>query len=277
MSTRVEALETQVAPKSSDKESREIISGLTPLTREEEMAAVRKAQLGDEGSFSRLYEQYRPRVYNYVFARVENFQDAEDVTQEVFLNMASALPRFEFKKDIPFSAWVFRIAHNETVSFRRKEITEDESALKNKPQQDLFSNPPDIVEIRVLAQQALKAASKLSEKQKRVIYLRLIEGLSVSETAQMMGIEKGNVRTVQHKAIARLREILATDGFRDILRTTDQHRNETSTKQKIAFELIEAGTPVEEVVAHLGLARSTLRNYYYKELRLHRLRQRTGV
>ena len=76
-----------------------------------EESLVRRAQQHDHEAFAQLYEEYFDKIYRYVTLRIGNETEAEDVTQQVFLNALQSIPSFKWK-GIPFSAWLFRIAHN---------------------------------------------------------------------------------------------------------------------------------------------------------------------
>ena len=84
-----------------------------------ERQLVDVAKTGDEKALSELYSSYFPRVYRYILARTGNVNDAEDLTEEVFLRMLNAIERFQWR-EAPFSAWLFRIAHNAVISQRRR-------------------------------------------------------------------------------------------------------------------------------------------------------------
>lgn len=172
-----------------------------------ERLLVDAARAGEEHALSELYTLYFPRVYRYILARTGNPYDAEDLAEEVFMRMLEAIERFQWR-EAPFSAWLFRIAHNAVISYRRK----DGARGRASPLSDglaLDSQGPDeLVENRLALNEVMLAAEKLPEAQRQVIALRFAAGLSVAETARAMGKGEGNVKVIQHKAIARLREMM---------------------------------------------------------------------
>ena len=90
-----------------------------PIPPEVERATVDRARTGDQSALADLYDWYMPRVYRYAVARVGNVAEAEDLTEEVFLKMLGAIGEFRWR-DVPFSSWLFRIAHNHIAThFRR--------------------------------------------------------------------------------------------------------------------------------------------------------------
>jgi RNA polymerase sigma-70 factor (ECF subfamily) len=173
-----------------------------------ERAIVDAAKTGDEAALAELYNLYFPRVYRYILARMGNPYDAEDLTEEVFLRVLDAIERFQWR-EAPFSAWLFRIAHNAVISQRRKEGARGRSSPLSEALAVDSQGPEEMVENRLALNEIMKAAETLPEAQRRVISLRFAAGLTVAETARAMGKGEGNVKVIQHKAIAKLREMLA--------------------------------------------------------------------
>ncbi len=171
-----------------------------------ERAIVDAARAGDEAALAELYKLYFPRVYRYILARMGNPYDAEDLTEEVFLRVLDAIERFQWR-EAPFSAWLFRIAHNAVISQRRKEGARGRSSPLLEALPVDSQGPEEMVENRLALNEIMKAAETLPEAQRRVIGLRFAAGLTVAETARAMGKGEGNVKVIQHKAIAKLREI----------------------------------------------------------------------
>lgn len=176
---------------------------------EEEKDLVRRAQKGDRSAFALLYERYFERVYRYLVARLSNPTEAEDLAQEVFLRVLEALPRFRFRGP-PFSAWIFRIAHNLVVDRYRRtghagEVLPLDTVLGLPSGQDVPAQA-----ILALEAQALGAAlARLTEAQRQVLLLRFVAGLSVRETAQAMGKSENAVKALQHAGLLALRRHLA--------------------------------------------------------------------
>lgn len=172
-----------------------------------ERLVVDAARTGSEAALSELYTLYFPRVYRYILARTGNSYDAEDLTTEVFMKVLEAIERFEWR-EAPFSAWLFRIAHNAVISQRRKDGARGRSAPLNEGLAQDSRGPDELVENRLALNEIMDAAQKLPEAQRQVIALRFGAGLSVAETARAMNKGEGNVKVIQHKAIAKLREMV---------------------------------------------------------------------
>ena len=176
----------------------------------DEQAVVTAAQRGDQSALSDLYEHYFPRVYRYVASRLGNTEDAEDVTEEIFLRLIDNLGTFTFR-GLPFGAWVFRIARNELVSHVRRQKVRSATAPLTEFIPD--SAPDHVLEIETQFTIAIvrQAAEKLPEAQRQVIALRFGAGLSVAETAKALKKTENNVKVLQHKAIARLQTLVRRD------------------------------------------------------------------
>lgn len=166
---------------------------------------VDAARAGDEKAMSELYELYFPRVYRYILARTGNQYDAEDLAEEVFMRVLEAIERFQWR-EAPFSAWLFRIAHNALISQRRRDSARGRSAPLSDDLAGNSAGPDELVANRMVLNDVMVAAQRLPEAQRQVIALRFAAGLSVAETARAMGKGEGNVKVIQHKAIAKLRE-----------------------------------------------------------------------
>ncbi len=167
---------------------------------------IQKAVGHDPNAFGRLYDMYVDRVYRHVYYRVGNVDDAEDLTQQVFLKAWQAIGRYK-KTASPFLAWLMTISHNLVVDFYRTrkdktyleaEITADDSALR----------PERVTEARFEQQRLRRAILQLHGDQQQVILLRFVEGYRNSEIASLLGKSEGAIRVILHRALARLRQIL---------------------------------------------------------------------
>jgi len=179
-----------------------------PIPLEVERDAVDRARTGDQQALADLYDWYMPRVYRYTVARVGNVAEAEDLTEEVFLKMLGAIGGFRWK-DVPFSSWLFRIAHNHIAShFRRSAQRGGPSSELTEDMIDFRETPASVVEQRITLEEVRRAAELLPEAQREVIALRFAVGLSIAETAKTLGKREGNVKALQHKAVAKLQRML---------------------------------------------------------------------
>lgn len=182
-----------------------------PLNREgcqvqQEESLVRRAQQRDQEAFAQLYEEYFDKIYRYVVIRIGNKAEAEDLTQQVFLNALRSISSFKWK-GVPFSAWLYRIAHNLVVDFLRKRAKHTTDSLDGSEAVS-GSNPQLEVERKVDIERLLLATQRLTKLQHEVISLRFSGELSIAEAAKIMGKSQGAVKALQHSALAALRKTL---------------------------------------------------------------------
>ena len=178
--------------------------------------AVSLAVTGNTEAFTYLYEQNVARIYNYIFYRVGSEVDAEDITARVFHKAFDHIDRYE-EKGIPFSAWLYRIAHNLTANWyrdtRRKKEVSLEDQLDLPHQGDL---PERAVEQNQEKDLLLKAIRRLPQDRQQLILLKFLEDLSNAEIAIIMGRTEGAVKSLYHRSLLSLREEF------DILNTSHQ-------------------------------------------------------
>ena len=175
---------------------------------------VRAAQEGNLSAFGQVYEAYYLRVYRYAAARVGQGAEAEDVAQEVFVKALGSLHKFTFTGP-PFAAWLFRIAHNLIID-RARHMKAASAATSGPPAplDDALSlaGGENVEEqaIRSLDMEAVREAlGQVTQLQRQVIELRFIAGLSLAETAAVMGRKENAVKALQHSALGALRRRLA--------------------------------------------------------------------
>jgi len=173
-----------------------------------ERTTVDRARTGDQQALADLYDWYMPRVYRYVVARVGNPAEAEDLTEEVFLKMLGAISGFHWR-EVPFSSWIFRIAHNCIATHYRKSA--QRGGATSELSEDMLDGQPDLataVEERITMDEVRRASQMLPEAQREVIALRFAVGLSIADTAKALGKREGNIKALQHKAVAKLQKML---------------------------------------------------------------------
>lgn len=173
---------------------------------QDEQDLVHRAQNGDKEAFTELYEAYFGKLYRYVVVRIGNRAEAEDMTQQVFVKAYKSISSYRWR-GVPFSAWLFRIAHNLVVDFFRKEskrptVPLEESLMASN------DNVQQVVERRLDIERVMAATQQLTAAQREVISLRFAGGLAIAEVARVMGKNEGAVKALQHGAIAALRRVL---------------------------------------------------------------------
>jgi len=172
---------------------------------QDEKKLVERAQHHDQEAFAQLYEEHFDKIYRYVTLKIGNETEAEDMTQQVFLNALQSISSFKWK-GVPFSAWLFRIAHNQVVDYfrskKRTTVPLDESLASDN------NNPQLLTEQKLDIEQLILATKQLTEAQREVISLRFAGELSIAQVAKAMGKSQGAVKALQHSAIVALRKTL---------------------------------------------------------------------
>lgn len=174
---------------------------------QDEKNLVHKARQGDKEAFTELYESHFDKIYRYMVMKIGNKAEAEDMTQQVFIRAYESIGSYQWQ-GIPFSAWLFRIAHNQIVDFIRKASKKPTVPLDESLPIVGDSNPQMEVEVKLNMEQVTMAARQLTKAQREVISLRFAGGLSISEVASAMHKSEGAIKALQHSAILALRKAL---------------------------------------------------------------------
>lgn len=173
---------------------------------QDEQNLVRRAQQHDEEAFAELYEKYFDKIYRYISLKTGNRFEAEDMTQQVFINALSSISSFRWR-GLPFSSWLFRIAHNLVVDYFRKKTRQPVSSL-NESITASEDNPQKVIEQKMNIEQLELASKDLTPAQQEVIALRFAGELPIAQVARVMGRSEGAIKALQHSAIVALRKIL---------------------------------------------------------------------
>jgi len=163
------------------------------------------AQKGDTEAFGKIYDALVKPVYRYIYYRVDQ-HIAEDLTEETFLKVWQNLSKYKTGKH-PFSAWVFRIAHNLVCDYYRKNETSaeiDENLADTKHD----ASPTYQLNLKLNEVKLRKAINKLPENYQQVILLKYINEEENNIIAEVIGKSEGAVRTLQFRALEKLRSIL---------------------------------------------------------------------
>ncbi len=181
---------------------------------EDERSWVEKARAGDTEAVGWLYERYFERIHRYIYLKIGNPVDAEDITEQVFLKMLEAIGNFRWQGS-SFASWLFRIAHNLTVDYIRHHSRHQQVSLE--PVGDsLPSNGPDphdIAEQSDIGDHLKASISELTELQAQVINLKFASGLSNAEVAEIMNRTEGAIKALQYSALQNLNKLMALKGY----------------------------------------------------------------
>jgi len=168
------------------------------------LAAVARAKEGDADALRFLYLRYADNVYGYVCSIVRDEYEAEDVTQQIFAKVLTAVGRYE-PRVVPFSAWILRVAHNAAIDHvrTRRPLPLEEVHPPDATSDDGADSREQFADLRL-------ALDQLPPEQRDVIVLRFLVGLTPREIAERMGRSEDAVHGLQHRGRRRLRsEMLA--------------------------------------------------------------------
>jgi RNA polymerase sigma-70 factor (ECF subfamily) len=169
---------------------------------------VHRAQHGDAEAFGRLYDHYVTLVFRYVLHRVGDRAQAEDFTSETFVRALRRIDSLSFQgRDV--GAWLVTIARNIVRDHVKSSRFRLEVATADMRDADRATDgPEDAVVARLTNEQLLSCIRRLGSEQRECISLRFLHGLSVAETAAVMGKKDGAVKALQHRAVRRLGALL---------------------------------------------------------------------
>jgi len=164
---------------------------------------VAEAQMGEVLAFDELVERYYGRIYGLAYNMTSNREDAEDLVQEIFVKAYAALPRFRGKSS--FYTWIYRIAINKTINYRKKRNSQRMLSLDQFDQEiktdDLYhdltskGSPLRNLSLTELQKRLNKALQGLSEKHRAVVVLHDMQGIPHETIAKMVGASVGTVRS----------------------------------------------------------------------------------
>jgi len=171
-------------------------------------AMMTEAKDGDQQRLSRLFESYYPKVYRYMHVRVAHRELAEDLTSDVMLRVVRSLRSYH-DRGAPIEAWVYRIAANRL----RDHFREDRGCQTVRLNEAFVRAGRDGLAERVATWHDLRMAlSELTTPEQLALALRYGQGLSIEETAQVMGRSRQSIKGLCHRARVRLRGLLASEG-----------------------------------------------------------------
>ncbi len=167
------------------------------------------AQDGDREALEALYLLHFDRIYSYLHLSVGNRHDAEDLTTQTFLKMLEAIGRFRWQS-APFSAWLFRIAHNLSMDhFRATKRWQPEEEVP-EPAGAQESSAEDEALQSIGRKSMLRLIEDLSNEQQQVLTLKFVFNFSNGEAATILGKTEGAVKSLQHRALAALQKRISS-------------------------------------------------------------------
>lgn len=164
-----------------------------------------KAQAGSNQAIADIYNHYFERIYRFIFYRVSHKETAEDLTEDVFVKLFKNLRKLE--QHAAFEGWLFQIARNQVIDYYRSKrqvvpLEEIENTLEYE------TNIVDLVNLKTEQTVFIKLLKELNAEQQQVLKLKFFEDLENTTIAQIMGKTEGAIRVIQHRAIAKLKELV---------------------------------------------------------------------
>ncbi|MGQ9490327.1 MAG: sigma-70 family RNA polymerase sigma factor [Anaerolineae bacterium] len=171
-------------------------------------ALLERARQADPAALTALYDRYVNKIYSYVYHCVGSAELAEDITGQVFMRMLEAIKAGR-PWQTSFFGWLYRIAHNLVIDHYRERsrasfVDIDEAA----PVQAHEGDPFQSVETQMNKARLHAALALITEEQAQVITLRFLEGLSIAETAEIMGKTEGAIKALQYRAVLALKRVM---------------------------------------------------------------------
>jgi RNA polymerase sigma-70 factor (ECF subfamily) len=163
---------------------------------------------GDSEAFGVLYERYVTRIYNYIYYRIGSSYDAEDLTERVFMRALRHIGSYN-NRGLPFSAWLYRIAHNLVANWyrdnsRRKEIPLDDGIMTSHqssfPEQEVMHTEE--------REWLLQVIRKLPPDRQQLVILKFVDHLSNAEIGQIMSRTEGAIKSLYHRTLLTIRDEL---------------------------------------------------------------------
>lgn len=182
---------------------------------EDERSWVERARTGDPDAIGWLYERYFDRIYRYIYLKVGNPTEAEDITEQVFLKMIEAISKFQWQGST-FASWLYRIAHNQVVDTLRQHSRRSQTPLE--PVGDTLpsegDDPYEHAEWSDFRGHLKEALTHLTDLQAQVIMLKFGSEMSNAEVAAILDRTEGAVKALQYSALQNLQKLMILKDIR---------------------------------------------------------------
>lgn len=186
------------------------MNGSLPDSDPDESNLIARAK-ADEEAFGELYERYVERIHRYIFYRTGSDADAEDLTAKAFMKAWEHMGAYD-DRGLPFSAWLYRIAHNLVANWHRDRSRRQIISLEDLGQWQISDDGPELraamAEDKAMLERAI---SRLPSDRQELLALKFVDRLSNSEIGAIMGRSEGAVKSLYHRTLLSLREEIAPD------------------------------------------------------------------
>jgi RNA polymerase sigma-70 factor (ECF subfamily) len=178
------------------------------ICRDELSALIRQAKHDDEAAVEELCAYVYAHIYAFLYYRVSQPEDAEDLTSEVVLKIIKALKQQRGN----FHAWMYRIARNRLIDYYRQRAVRSEVSMNDIQPKEISKS--DDFSKRIMTKEKLRIGlEQLTDEQRQVIILKFIEGYANQEVADIVGKSVGAVKVLQFRALRALRAYFARRGY----------------------------------------------------------------
>ena len=181
---------------------------MADLNDDAQLVAAAKA---DPEAFGALYERYVKKIYSYLYYRTGNHHDAEDLTERVFQRAMLNIDRYT-SRGLPFSAWLYRIAHNLVANWHRDQRRRQMVPLDEVGAQDLAAMrsdaPEHLADSRQEQEELLQVVRRMPEERQQLLILKFVDHLSNAEIGLVMHRSEGAVKSLYHRTLLALRDDL---------------------------------------------------------------------
>jgi RNA polymerase sigma-70 factor (ECF subfamily) len=170
-----------------------------------------RAIAGDEEAFSVLYQENVKKIYSYIYYRTGNTNDAEDLTARVFQRALKHITKYKRTK-VPFSAWLYRIAHNLVANWHRDSKYKNELPIEDHAYlQSKLAAPEKQIEKQQDLEYLMGAIRKLQPDRQQLLILKYVEDMSNREVGIIMQKSEGAIKSLYHRTLKDLRDLIDRD------------------------------------------------------------------
>jgi len=172
----------------------------------DEVALINLART-DPDAFGVLYERYIDKIYNYVYFRVGSVDDAEDLTAKVFFKALKSIGSYKHM-GLPFSAWLYRIAHNLVANYHRDRARSKETSIEDLILPDTGKHTAPEQKMLQLQEHdfLLRVINDLNPQKRELILLKFVQNLSNEEIGVVLGKTEGAIKSLYHRTLLELRD-----------------------------------------------------------------------
>lgn len=181
---------------------------MSPLDTSADDSVLIERAKKDEEAFGQLYERYSQRIYQYIYYRTSSEDDAEDLTAKTFLRAWQHIGNYD-NRGVPFSAWLYRIAHNLVANWHRDNSRRKVISLDDLNRWQVNEDGPEATALLAEDRSALlRVVRRLPADRQELLALKFVEHLSNAEIGEVMGRSEGAIKSLYHRTLIALRDDL---------------------------------------------------------------------